>query len=221
MAKKVTKSCIFLFLLISVLANAQGTSFNNPSSGWSAIWQPSKFFIENKGQFKLPSASTIKAKVNYAYDEGTTKIYFTPKGLVYSFTEKKKKREREEEREREEKFKNEKEFLEKEREEKTIEYKTDVVTMEWEGANPNAEIVTENKSTEYFSYAYKVNGEQKNENYIYGYKKLTYKNLYPNIDVEYVFHPTDGIKYSFILHPGADVSQIKMTYSNRVKLNSN
>jgi len=214
-----TKTKFFIFLFLSALVKSQGTAFNNSSpSSWSTIWQPSKFFIENKGQFKLPISSTLKSTVNYAYDAGTTKIYFTPKGLVYSFIEKKKKRDREEERE---KFKNEKEFLEKEREEKTVSYKTDIVSMVWEGANEHAEIVTENKSDEYFSYAYNENGVQKNENYIYGYKKLTYKNLYPNIDIEYVFHPTDGIKYSFILHPGADVSQIKMTYSNRVKLNSN
>src|ERR1700757_3901006 len=223
MAKKGTKICIFifLFLLSGVLAHSLGVTVSTTPINWSTIWQPSKFFIENKGQFKLPASSTIKSKVNYAYDAGTSKIYFTPKGLVYSFIEKKKKKEREEERERAEKFKDEKKFLEKEREEKVITYKTDVVSMVWEGANEHAEIVAENKSDEYFSYAYNENGVQKNENYIYGYEKLTYKNLYPNIDVEYVFHPTDGIKYSFILHPGADVSQIKMTYSNRVKLNSN
>ena len=216
-----TKFFIFLFFLSGVFANAQDFSAGTSPTTWSSTWQPSKFFIENKGQFKLPASSDIKSTVNYAYDEGSTKIYFTQKGLVYSFTEKKKKRDREEEREREEKFKNEKEFLEKEREEKAISYKTDVISMEWEGANEHAEIITENKSSEYFSYAYNEKGEQKNENFIYGYKKLTYKNLYPNIDVEYVFHPTDGIKYSFILHPGADISLIKMKYSDRVKLKSN
>ena len=53
---------------------------------------------------------------------------------------------------------------------------------------------------------------------ISGYQKLVYKNLYPNIDVEYVFHPQGGIKYALILHPGADVSQVKMKYADNEKL---
>ena len=46
------------------------------------------------------------------------------------------------------------------------------------------------------------------------FKKIIYRNLYPDIDVEYVFHPEDGIKYSLILHPGADISKVKMICSN-------
>ncbi|HKC68087.1 MAG TPA: SprB repeat-containing protein, partial [Bacteroidia bacterium] len=211
----------FVFIFLSVVyTKAQDSVFNNATTNWLAKWQIQKVFIENKGQFKLPAASGIKAEVKYAYDEGTTKIFFTPKGLVYSFKERKKKRDHEEERERAEKFKNAKEFLEKEKEEKVVSYKTDVVSMQWEGANADVQIISEDKSTEYFSYSYNERGESKNINYLYGYKKITYKNLYPNIDVEYIFNPTDGIKYSFILHPSADASLIKMTYSNRVKLNS-
>ncbi|HWY99177.1 MAG TPA: hypothetical protein VNY36_08835, partial [Bacteroidia bacterium] len=46
-----------------------------------------------------------------------------------------------------------------------------------------------------------------------GYKKLVYKNIYPNIDIEYIVDTIDGIKYSYILHPGADASLIKMNYT--------
>lgn len=48
--------------------------------------------------------------------------------------------------------------------------------------------------------------------------KITYKNLYPGIDVEYIFHAVEGIKYSFIIHPGADASMIQMKYSGNKKL---
>lgn len=47
---------------------------------------------------------------------------------------------------------------------------------------------------------------------IKGYKKITYKNLYPAIDVEYVFHPESGIKYALVLHPGADISKVRMKF---------
>src|SRR5690606_26370117 len=44
------------------------------------------------------------------------------------------------------------------------------------------------------------------------YKKLTYKNVYDGIDAVFVFHEKEGIKYSFIVQPGADISKIKMKY---------
>ncbi|MHB8259608.1 MAG: DUF7948 domain-containing protein [Bacteroidia bacterium] len=185
-------------------------------SNWSSAWQTSKVFIENKGQFTLPASSEMKlpnspqanTQVSYAYDGGSTRVFFTPKGVVYSFAEKEKK---------EVEAKDE---AEREREEKVASYKTDAVSMEWVGANENVEIVSENQTTNYFSYAFNdENGTVQNVNYINGYKKLTYKNLYPNIDVEYAFHPTDGIKYAIILHPGADVSQLKMKYNRPLTLN--
>ncbi|HEX7412781.1 MAG TPA: T9SS type A sorting domain-containing protein [Bacteroidia bacterium] len=188
------------------------------SSNWSSTWQTSKVFIENKGQFQLPTSSKIKSPISYGYDEGSTKILFTAKGVVYSFSEKKKKNNEEE---KEEKFKNEKDFLEKEREEKAVSYNTDAVSVEWEGANENVQIISENKSAAYFSYTFFEKGVRKNVNYINGYNKLTYKNLYPNIDIEYVFHPNEGIEYSIILHPGADVSKVKLNYSNKIKLKDN
>jgi len=119
--------CRILLLLLgqSVFTiKAQGLALNrsedNTNTNWSATWQTSKVFIENKGQFKLPVSDDIKSSVKYAYDEGTTLIYFTSKGIVYSFKEKKKrkdKNEKEEERERKEKVKDIEEYLEKEKEE--------------------------------------------------------------------------------------------------------
>ncbi len=230
MIKKLYKNYLLAIILLlnvfTLIAQGLATknSFTNTNTNWSATWQASKVFIENKGQFKLPVSSEIKSSVKYAYDEGTTLIYFTPKGIIYSFKEKKKgkdKDEEEEKRESKEKVKDVEEYLEKEREEKVIEYKRDVISTEWEGADENVEIVSEGLAPEYYSYSFNENGTNKNVNFINAYKKLTYKNLYPNIDVEYVMHPTDGIKYSIILHPGADASLIKLKYSKHVKLKDN
>ncbi|MBL4594523.1 MAG: hypothetical protein JKX68_12015 [Flavobacteriales bacterium] len=82
------------------------------------------------------------------------------------------------------------------------------------GANNNVQIIAENKTSHYYSYAVK-DAETKdvtNISNVSGYKKITYKNLYNNIDIEYTLHPDGGIKYNVILHPGADLSQIKMKY---------
>lgn len=42
--------------------------------------------------------------------------------------------------------------------------------------------------------------------------------MYPGIDVEYTFHPVEGIKYNLLLHAGADVSKVQMKYSGAGKL---
>lgn len=44
------------------------------------------------------------------------------------------------------------------------------------------------------------------------YQVVTYKNLYPGIDVRYFVDGGSNLKYDFIVHPGADVSNIAMKY---------
>ncbi|MBL4658604.1 MAG: SprB repeat-containing protein, partial [Flavobacteriales bacterium] len=89
----------------------------------------------------------------------------------------------------------------------------DLIQTEWIGANKNVKIIPVDKYPDYYSYSFRHNDQVKNINHIPGYKKIVYKELYPKIDVEFVFHPEGGIKYSFILHPGADLSQVKIKYT--------
>jgi len=200
MIKKLVITSSLIVAGISLLAQ-------NDSRNWSVNLQPSKAFIENKGQF----SKVNNAKVEYAIDNEGSKIYFSANGLTYSFFKstipKKEKYERENKSE-----------AEREKEEHAGIVKTDVVNLTWENSNPNAKIVAEEKTADYFSYTFKKGKEMVNVNNINAFKKITYKNLYPNIDVEYTFHPTDGIKYTVILHPGADASQLKMKYTDANKL---
>jgi len=43
------------------------------------------------------------------------------------------------------------------------------------------------------------------------FQAITYKNVYPNIDVRY-YSSADKLKYDFIVHPGGNVSQIALQY---------
>jgi len=82
--------------------------------------------------------------------------------------------------------------------------------MEWLGSNPNATIEAIEKGKAYFNY-----NTEKQEKTTYkasGFKKIIYKNLYQNIDLEYIFHEKKGTKYSLIVHPGGDLSRVKMRY---------
>ncbi|HTB05672.1 MAG TPA: hypothetical protein VK806_01880, partial [Bacteroidia bacterium] len=156
-----------------------------------------KVFIENKGQFKLPGNNE---PVLFAFDEGASGIYFTRKGITYRFTKITAKEKEESARSKEEEDKSE--------------AQTDAVNMVWLGSNSNVQVVAEEQTPDYFSYGIKENGDVRNVNNINAYKKITYKNLYPGIDVEFIFHQGTGIEYSLILHSGADASLFKMKYSD-------
>ena len=44
------------------------------------------------------------------------------------------------------------------------------------------------------------------------FKGVTYKDIYPGIDVRYYADAGSNLKYDFIVHPGADVNKIAMKY---------
>lgn len=218
---------LFYATLLLVLTNY--SMFAGDGKGWIASADPQKVFIENKGQFKLGSESSSEnSVVKYAYDAGTTMIYFSKSGISYSFLKRWHKNENEdpremaEERTREQKeLKEGKSHSEIEAEEHRMKFKTDVVNMIWEGANPNAQLIAEDITTDSHTYVIKKDGTEEGISNIKAYKKLIYKNLYPGIDVEYVFHPQDGLKYTLIIHPGADASLVKMKYPDGASVSAN
>ncbi len=104
--------------------------------------------------------------------------------------------------------------------EEEIERRTNVVkkivTMEWVGANADPEIILQEKAHDYYTYG-KMPGKA------YGYKSIVYRNLYPGIDVVYFIKPgsAGGFEYSVIIHPGADLRQVKMKFAgdvNKIKV---
>lgn len=157
-----------------------------------------RVFIENKGQFN--SAIHIPELVKYAYESSNEHIYFTNKGLVYKLIKKFPA--------------NEEEFEKIERGKKggITDKQVFYVNMNWLGANENIQIVENEKKDYYFTYG-------KRELNSHGFKKITYKNVYNNIDIKYSIplEKNCGIKYSIILHEDADPSKIKISYSGDVK----
>ncbi|HWY33398.1 MAG TPA: hypothetical protein VNX68_02050, partial [Nitrosopumilaceae archaeon] len=200
----------FILILFICPFSAYPHDGNKP---WEIKTGIRKSFIENKGQF---NNSPAKQPVLYAYDNGSTMIYFTTKGVTYSFVKRWKKEEKESRDENSEGREG------NEKEERRMEFKTDVIHQNWENANTDVEIIPGDPTNDYHSYYFKdQSGNGRNENFIKGFGKLTYKNIYPFIDIEYDFHPIDGLKYILILHPGADISKVKMNYSEAIKLNDN
>jgi len=48
---------------------------------------------------------------------------------------------------------------------------------------------------------------------VHSYQKVIYKNIYPNIDLEFLADDQKGFKYNFMIHPGGDLFAIRMKIS--------
>ncbi|MGP8214638.1 MAG: gliding motility-associated C-terminal domain-containing protein [Bacteroidia bacterium] len=173
----------------------------NIKSNWT-IRNPfeQKVFIENnEGQF---DGNIDSNKVLFNANIDGINIYFTSRGVIYRHDELprinlKERGEPEQENDKKNKPKLIKHFF----------------SVTWEGANSDVEITAEDEVS--FYYCYPLN--DKHTTIAHAFKKLLYKNLYQGIDIEYSF-PDDksGIEYSIIVHPGADLSKVILTYPDAI-----
>jgi hypothetical protein len=183
------------------LESAAATS-NNYKVNWKVNPFDQQTFITNRGQFDTLLKST--AKVLYGAELGDVKAFFTADGFTYYYNERLAR--------------NADDKNEKDEQEAHRKYKTHYLTLVWQGANPNVVIEASLKRSDYYVYP---NG-QRSSIQADLFKKITYRNLYPGIDVEYIFpEGKQGLKYAVIVHPGADISKIKLKYigANSIKKN--
>jgi hypothetical protein len=105
---------------------------------------------------------------------------------------------------------------------------TDMYRMDVEllGANKNAQVITEQKQelvTRYYQSSFtQRNGQAKIDKEIVAayYDKVTYKNIYSNID--WVLFIKDGrLEYEFVVRPGGNVADIKLKYGGATNLGIN
>ncbi len=184
-SRKILFPALFIANLLSINGIAQKlpVSVKNTQK-WTVSPFGNKAFIENKGQFNTDF--TVKDKVLYSVTLGELQLYFTAHGIVYRDN-------------------NDVEFT-KDNSQKPV---THYLNADWENSNPAVTVSAEQKEEEYYTYAAGANKTIKAN----GFKRLTYHNLYPGIDVVYYF-PTgkDGFEYDIIAHPGADISLMKLNY---------
>lgn len=209
---------LFLAFIFPAFSNKDKTVIK-----WEGGLHRQKSFIENKGQFKVRE---YNADVKFAYDGGSQNYYFTSEGVIIELSQKTLRNrtdvEKEQRKNRKEKgFGKLQEWQEFQKNDfgNRIEEVRDVLTAKWLNTNPNVQIQGTEKTNDYHSYTIKNNGQYENLNNISAFQKLTYKNLYNGIDVVYELHPEIGFKYSLIIHPGADLSNIALHYSKSFQLN--
>ena len=205
------KKTLFISVLLLLLSpvNAQqgavkATRFSSGSTPKDtyALFQG---FIENKGQYgKTVKGVEPMGPVLYAYEGLAMPVLFTSKGLIH--LQRKLDKISHAEEERLEKIGIPEEEIEKK---KII---TDrVITMEWLNANPSVLVSASKKSTAY--HTYRMIQEK-----ACSFGVLTYKDLYPGIDL--IYHFTDnsqqGFEYSLKVQPGADISRVQLKYGGDI-----
>lgn len=193
-------------LILTVLA-VISVSFKSQNTLFESSLTSSQAFVENLGQFNGKNWHSNQPIV-YGMAQNPFYIFFSKDGLTYRFDKVVKRSQFEED--------NGEEELESEEEKTKRTNISELIHIKWIGSNPNVQIVADDVKNNYYSYAVRdlKTGQVSNLNHVKGYSKLTYKNLYDFIDLEYVFHPNGGVKYSFIVHPGGDPNQIKLAYSS-------
>ena len=169
-------------------------------------------FEENKGQVRT-MADEPAPFVHYRLTQGNTSIFLLGNGIAYQFNRThypESYAERHAEREKDPMHDAEKEkqldALRKE-----IRLETFRMDMVLEGAEPAPRISTEGKSTDYTNH-YTYNALD-----VHTFARVTYHDVYPGID--WVVYTTEqGMKYDFVVRPGADPARIKLRFKDQEEL---
>ena len=96
------------------------------------------------------------------------------------------------------------------------------IDIELVGANPNPTITANEKSNDYDNY-YTTGTQEEGVTYVYRYNKVVYKDIYPNIDLEFLIDIKNKqpFKYNFIVHPNGKLADIQLHYVGAKGINLN
>ena len=152
-------------------------------------------FEENKGQVTGVDAS----KVKYFFKDKDLSIFLLNDGLAYQFN----RTHYPDGYKNIDKFATPEEMEKMEALQKDIRIESYRMDVRLIGANLNARITAEGKSQDYVQY-YNQNALD-----VHSYSKITYHNVYPNIDWV-IYKTSTQLKYDFIVRPGGNPNQIKL-----------
>jgi hypothetical protein len=168
------------------------------------------YFYENKGQI-VDQDGKENADVKYLFLSNGLNVQLKKGGFSYDIYETKKTV-----NPNSSKFKKDKSLDGKTYYEDEFLYENQFhrIDIELINSNKTAKIVAEGKSSDYDNY-YNIPNKPKGVTNVRRYQKVSYKNIYPNIDLVF-FKPKDTLKpieYNFIINPGGKISDIKMKFN--------
>ncbi len=193
---------IFFLSIFSFNMFAQADADNN-SKAVNLLKKSSKIgsFIENKGQLKTDDYGYAD-EVLYYTNLPAIDIYFMKDKIIYNIKQRQE--------------------INGNTTETSTKKKTQTVSLRYDvafaGSNQDVNVIPINELSGKRHFLY-PDREIKN---VKNYEKITYRNIYPKTD--FVFFLKDNyLKYDIILHPGADLSKIQLSYSGieDIKLKNN
>jgi gliding motility-associated-like protein len=190
-------SLFFILLLTSILTIAQN---KNQSIG----------FKENKGQIVDQNGKSNDA-VKYLLNSRGLNVQLKKQGFSYDVYEIKKRIKKHHHQEQNSLVslhnnKNLPDYI--------LEYSFHRIDIDFVNANTNVELITDEASSDYDNY-YNVPNKPEGITHVHQYKQITYKNIYPNIDVIFSI-PKDTLKtveYNFVVHPKGNIQDIQLKFS--------
>ncbi|MCF8425493.1 MAG: T9SS type A sorting domain-containing protein [Bacteroidia bacterium] len=160
-------------------------------------------FVKNSGQI-LDQNRKQNANVLYLLNQRNIKVHLTPQGFNYEVTEIK--------------FGKEIKSIQSNRTkstEKEIHITSHRIEIEFVGSNQNMEIIEGYELPSKLNFYNEYTPTKGFEN-IPHFGRIIYKNIYPKIDIEFIESPT--FKYNIILHPGANLSNLKFRIKGAINL---
>src|ERR1035438_2228401 len=97
------------------------------------------------------------------------------------------------------------------------EYHFHRIDINLKNANPNPVIETSVPTTDYLNY-YTTGTPVEGITHVQSYASVTYRNIYPGIDLQFVADNERLFEYNFILQSGADIASIKLKISGPEKI---
>jgi len=76
-------------------------------------------------------------------------------------------------------------------------------------SNPNCKIITSEPSSDYLNY-YTTGTPVDGVTFVRSFQAVTYKNIYPNVDLEFLIDEEVGFKYNFVIYPGGRVEDVQL-----------
>jgi len=197
---------VFFSLFAPVFANAGSPSLAKPQS---VINGPDWSFRENKGQLLDENRQAI-SDIKYYGRQGGVNIYCKPGEISFVFNRIEGKKNVSEASGK----LTESELMAKNENREVTLNRAELQLL---NANLSAEI-TATDQQEYYENYYNTGDASKGTCGIYTFSTITYKNIYPNIDL--ILHAkAKSMKYEFIVNPGGNVTDIQMQWNglNNIK----
>ncbi|EJL65418.1 DUF7948 domain-containing protein [Flavobacterium sp. CF136] len=96
----------------------------------------------------------------------------------------------------------------------TLEYTFHRIDIDFVNANSKVELITSHESKDFDNY-YNIPNKPDGIVGVHQYKQITYKNIYPNIDIVFTVpnDPQKTVEYNFIIYPKGKISDIQLKFN--------